>query len=166
MQAEQLQHAFRVFRERFQFVVRFFRRCDFDQLNLVELMHAENATGLATRCACFASEARGVSNKFPGKIINVQNFIAMEICQLNFPSRRKKDLVLLQTVHVRFKLWELRCADHAIAPDQKRRADFDVTMLPRVQIDHEIDQRTFQPCARAGETNKTAAAQFCGPFHV
>src|SRR4029077_21277949 len=115
---------------------------------------------------CFAPEARSVSNKLPGKIVNAQNFVAMEICQLDFPSRRKKDLVLLQTLHVRFKLWELRCADHAIAPNQKRRADFDVSMLPCVQIDHEIDQRAFQLRARAGETNKTAAAQFCGPLHV
>src|SRR5438093_12709529 len=98
-------------------------------------MHAENATGLAARCACFASEARGISNKLPGKIIHAQNFIAMEICQLNFPSRRKKDLVVLQTVHVRFKLWKLRRADHAITPNQKRRADFHVSMLPWVQID-------------------------------
>jgi hypothetical protein len=39
-------------------------------------------------------------------------------------------------------------------------------MFARVQIDHEIDQRTLQPRARAGETNKTAAAQFCGSLHV
>jgi hypothetical protein len=129
-------------------------------------MHAQNATGLAARCPCFASEARRVGNKLFGKIVNAQNFIAMEICQLNFSGRRKKDLVLLQTVHVRFKLWELRCADHAIAPNQKRRADFKVPVLPRVQIDHEIDQCAFQPRARTGETNKTAAAQFCGLFHV
>src|SRR4029077_4090204 len=116
-------------------------------------MHSENPTGLAARCAGFASEARRVSNKLPGKIVNAQNFIAMEICQLNFPSRRKKNLVFLQTIHVRFKLWELRCAHHAIAPDQKRRADFDVIMLPCMQIDHEINERALQPRARAGETN-------------
>src|SRR6266513_3654630 len=129
-------------------------------------MHAENAPGLATCRAGFASETRGASNKFPGKIINAHNFIAMKVCQLNLRSRCKKDLVLLQTVHVRFKLRKLRRTDHAIAPDQERRADFVVTMLPRMQIDHEIDQRALQPCARTGETNKTAATQFCGPFHV
>ena len=90
----------------------------------------------------------------------------MKICKRNLRCRHKKDLVLLQAVHVRFKLWELRCADHAIAPDQERWANFDVTMLTCVQIDHEIDQRAFEPRARAGETNKTAATQFRSTFHV
>ena len=45
MQAEQLQYAFCVSRKRFQFVIRFFRRRDFDQLHLVELMHADECRG-------------------------------------------------------------------------------------------------------------------------
>src|SRR4029453_6637609 len=129
-------------------------------------MHANDATSFATCRASFAPEARRVGYKLPGKIGNAQNFIAMKVCELNFRSRRKKDLVLLQTVHVRFKLRKLRRSDHAIASHQKRRADFGVTMLPRMQIDHKIDQRAFQFRARASETNKTAATQFCGPFHV
>ena len=75
----------------------------------------------------------------------------MKVRQWNLRSRCEKDLVLLQAVHVRFKLRQLRCADHAIAPNQKRRTDFGVTMLSRVQIDHEINQRALQPGARAGE---------------
>jgi len=54
-------------------------------------------------------------------------------------SRRKKELIIFQTVHVGFELRQLRRADHAIAPDQKRRTDLNVTMLARMQVDHEID---------------------------
>ena len=39
-------------------------------------------------------------------------------------------------------------------------------MLARVQVDHEIDQRTFQLRAGAGETDKTAPAQFCRPVGI
>src|SRR5581483_7915320 len=39
-------------------------------------------------------------------------------------------------------------------------------MLARVQIDHEINQSSLQSRARAGETDKTAATQLCGAFHV
>ena len=90
----------------------------------------------------------------------------MEICELDFRSRRKEKLILFQTIHVGFELRELRCADHAIAPDQKRRTNLDITMLTRVQVDHEIDQGAFQLRACAGETNKTAAAQFCRPIKI
>ena len=41
-----------------------------------------------------------------------------------------------------------------------------ITMLARVQVDHEIDQRAFQFRACAGETNKTAPAQFRRPFEI
>src|SRR5262249_33333612 len=129
-------------------------------------MHANDAPGFAACRACFASEARRVGNVLPGKIGSTQDFIAMEVRQLNFSRRRKKDLVLLQTVHVRFKLRELRSAEHAITPNQKRRTDFGVTMLARMQIDHEIDQRAFQSRASPGETNKTTAAQFRRPLQV
>ena len=64
----------------------------------------------------------------------------MKICERDFRSRRKKKLVLLQSIHVSFEFWQLRRANHAIASHEKRRANFDVTMLARMQIDHEIDQ--------------------------
>ena len=79
MQAEQLQYAFCVSCKRFQFVIRFFRRRDFDQLHLVELMHAENAAGFAARRAGFASETWRIANKFPGKIGCAHNLITMKV---------------------------------------------------------------------------------------
>ena len=39
-------------------------------------------------------------------------------------------------------------------------------MLTRMQVDHEIDQGAFQLRARAGETNKTAPAEFCRPIKI
>src|SRR5262245_10921025 len=166
MQAEQLQYAFRVSRKRFKFVIRLFRCCYFDQLYLVELMHAENATGFAASCASFAPETWRIANEFRGNIGYADNYIAMKVRELNLCSWCKKHLVLLQTVHVRFKFGQLRRADHTIAPNQKRRTDFGVTMLTRVQIDHEIDQRALQPRAGTGENDKTAAAQFGRASHV
>src|SRR5215813_10208007 len=133
--------------------------CHLNQFDLVELVHPDDASGFSTRCAGFPPKTGCVANKFFGKIVGTQDFFAMKICQLNLASRRNKSLVFLQSIHVRFKLRKLRRANHAIAPNQERWADFGVTMLPRVQIDQEIDKRAFQSRTRAGETNKTAAAQ-------
>src|SRR5438094_10609097 len=41
-----------------------------------------------------------------------------------------------------------------------------MTMLARVQVDHEIDEGAFQFCAGACETNKAAPAEFCGPLRI
>ena len=90
----------------------------------------------------------------------------MEVCQLDFRRRRKKKLVLFQPVHIGLELGQLRCANHAFAPHQKGRADLDVAVLPRMQIDHEIDQGAFQSRARVGETDEIAAAQLCRTLEI
>src|ERR1044071_2763472 len=79
MQTELLQYAFCVSRKGFQFVIRFFRCRDFDQLHLVELMHAENAAGFAARRTGFASKTWRIANKFPGKIGRAHNLITMKV---------------------------------------------------------------------------------------
>src|SRR5205823_2873821 len=76
------------------------------------------------------------------------------------------ELIVFQPVHIGFKFWELRCSDHAFAPHQERGAHFLVTMLARVQIEHELDQASLQPRARAGETNETASAQLCRALQI
>ena len=82
----------------------------------------------------------------------------MKIRHRHLRSRRKKELIIFQTVHVGFELRQLRCSNHAITPDQKRRAHLFVTMLARVQIEHEVDQTSLQARPHTGKTNKAAAA--------
>ena len=89
----------------------------------------------------------------------------MKICHRHFRRRGQKELipsgcVRFKPVHVCFKLWQLGCADHAIAPHQKWWADLEISMLARVQIEHELNQGTFQPRPGAGETNKPTATEF------
>ena len=83
----------------------------------------------------------------------------MEIGHRHFRSRRQKKFAVFQAVHVFFKFRQLCRADHAIAPDQKRGTDFGVAMLPRMQIEHEINQRPLQFRTRTGETDESASAQ-------
>src|SRR6266581_6906369 len=103
-------------------------------------MHSNDPARLASRRARLPPETGRIGHELSRKIGNAQDLLAMKICELDFRSRRKEKLVLLQAIHVGFELRELRCADHAIAPDQKRRTNLDVTVLARVQIDHKIDQ--------------------------
>src|SRR5437867_2182778 len=129
-------------------------------------MHPDDPACLAPGCASFTPETWRIGNKLFRKIGNAQNFLAKKVRQLNFRSRRKEKVVLLQPIHVSFKLRKLRCADHAIASHQKRRADLDITVLSRVQVDHEINQGAFQLRTRSRETDKTAAAKLRGAFQI
>src|SRR5207245_11551966 len=91
---------------------------------------------------------------------------AEKMWYLQLRTRDGKELIIAQPVHIGVKLWELRCSDHAPAAHQKRRAHFFVTMLARVQIEHELDKSSLQPRARAGKTNETAPTQFRRAFEI
>src|SRR5262249_17222999 len=117
MQAKELQHAFGVGSKRLEFFVRFLRRCDFHQFYFVELVHPDDATRLTARRAGFAAETRRICHELFRKIVESEDLIATQICQLNFSSWRKEKLAFVQAIHVSFELRELRRADHAIAPD-------------------------------------------------
>ena len=75
-------------------------------------------------------------------------------------------MVVFQPVHIGLKFWKLRGPDHAIAPYDKRRTDFAISMLARMQIEHEVDQRALELSAQAGETNEAAPAQFRRSFKI
>ena len=166
MQIQQLQNALRIGRQRFMFVVGILRRRDLHQLHFIELMDANDPARFAPGRAGFAPKAGRVSDKFFRQIRRRENFFAMKICHRHLRGRREEQLVLLQPVHVVLKFRQLRRADHAIAPHEKWRAHFEVAMLARVQIEHEIDQRALQLRARAGETNEPAPAQFRGALQI
>ena len=80
-------------------------------------MHPDNPTGLASGRTGFPPETGRVGHELLRKIGSAEDLLAMKICELDFRSRRKEKLVPFQAVHVGFELRELRCADHAIAPD-------------------------------------------------
>jgi hypothetical protein len=80
----------------------------------------------------------------------------------DFRGWREKELLLLEAVHVFLEFRQLGRADHTFAPNQKWRAHFQVAMLVRVQIEHELDERPLQSRAGAGKTDIPAAAQFRG----
>src|SRR5260370_30869088 len=83
----------------------------------------------------------------------------MEVCQGHFGRRHEEKFAVFQAVHIGLKLRQLSRANHAIAPDEKRRTDFGVAVLAGVQVEHKIDQRPLEFRTSAGKTNESAPAQ-------
>src|SRR5438067_7360125 len=123
-------------------------------------MDAQNPARFAASRTSLSPKTRRIGNVLFRQFMRAQNLFAMKIRYRHFRSRRKKELIIFQAVHVGFEFRQLRCSGHAIAPHQKRRAHLFVTMLAGVQIEHEVDQTPLQTRPRAGETNKAAAACF------
>src|SRR6266481_1032769 len=90
----------------------------------------------------------------------------MQVCQRYFGRRYEEKFAVFHSVHVGFKLRQLSRADHTIASDEKRRADFAVAVLAGMQIEHEVDQCSLQFRTGAGKTNKSTSAQFCGALQI
>src|SRR5436189_5803610 len=107
-------------------------RRDFDQLDLVELVHADNPARLASGRTGFAPEAGRVSSEFLRQLRYRQDFFPVKICYRHFRGRREEKLLALEPVHVLLELRQLRRPDHTFAPHQKRGAYFEITMLAGV----------------------------------
>ena len=84
MQAEQLQNLFRVRHHLLQFIVAVFRLHDFDQLHLVELMHANHAARADARRARLAAKTRRVGAVLDRQLFLRQNFLAMNVRHRRF----------------------------------------------------------------------------------
>src|SRR6185295_11070208 len=72
----------------------------------------------------------------------------------------------LHTIILVSKLRELPHPLEAMWPDHQRGGYFGVTMFPRMQIEHELDECSFQPCSPVRVENETTAGKFGGSFEV
>src|SRR6185437_12328775 len=97
-------------------------------------MDPNDAAGFAPSRAGFAPEAGRVGGKLFRKLGLGQEFLAVQVSHRHLRGRSEKERAVLQAVHVCLELWQLGGADHAITPNEKRRADFEIAMLPRMQI--------------------------------
>ena len=67
---------------------------------------------------------------------------------------------------IRFEFRQLRRSPQRLGIDQKRRLDLDVSVLARVHIEHEIDQRPREPRAGAHQHRKAGTGHLRGAIEV
>ena len=139
MQAESLQDFFRVADHLLQLLIAVLRPHDLDQLDLVELMHANHPARAHARRARFRAEARTVSHVTNRKLRLLQDFLSMDVGDRRFGRRQEIEFAegavvqpLLHRVSLILEFWELPHARHAIAPDDERRRHLRVAVLREV----------------------------------
>src|SRR5690349_5668718 len=158
-QLQPAQHFLRVSRQHLVLGGRIFRAAEAHQLDLVELMHPQQAAGVlpgGTRFAAKAGCVRGVRER---QLRPVEDFVAMQIGHGHFGGRNEKQIVRRRLVRVFFEFRQLARADHAVAANEERRLDLDVAVLAGVQVEHEVDQGAHEPGSAAHEHGEPRAGE-------
>src|SRR5215471_16469839 len=91
------------------------------------------------------TEAGRVGDKLHWKSRGVQDFFAIVIRDWNLGCGNKIEAALVfQFEKIGFEFWQLPGPEQGVAVDNERRQSLLIPMFARVQVKHEIDQRSFE----------------------
>ena len=144
----------------------FFRFGEFNQLNLVELMHTDQTTGITACSTGFCTEASAVCGIFQRQLVAGQNVVTMIVGYRNLRSRNQVHVAVFQLVHILGKFRQLAGALHACTVNDERREEFGITMLSGVYIQEEVDNGTLQTGAHATVEYITCTANLNATFEI
>src|SRR4051812_114403 len=102
-------------------------------------MNPDQAPRFPSGRACFAAETGCVGDEFFWQITGSKNLFPVKISHWDLCGRSQEQLPFLQAVHIRLELRQLSGPDHAVASDEKRRAQFLKSVFPCVKVEHELD---------------------------
>lgn len=165
MEAEGLEDGFGVGDEVFKFVVASFGEDVFDEFDLVELVHAEDAAGVPSGGSGFTAETGGVGGELHRELVGFQDFIAVEVGDGDFGGGDEPEVVL-GVVEVLGEFREVASADERIGGDKGGGVDLVVAVFLDLEVGHEVDQGALEFGAGAGVDDETGAADFHAAFEV
>ena len=147
--------------ERLELVMGLLRRRDLHELDFVELMLPDQPSDIGavvsplrsgstayTRCSAAEAGDRRGSRFDGGSSAGPQQLESEEI-----PIAGDLEEILLE-------LRQVAGAAQCVGIDEERRLHLDVTVLLRVELEHEIDQRAREPRARAEQHRESRARTF------
>ena len=136
------------------------------QLHFLKLVLPDDPPHIPPIGTRFAAEARRIRTELNRKLIGVQRFVAEEVRYRNLGRRRQPEIGILAMEQVFGELRQLPGSLKARRIDQKRRQHFGVTMLARVDIQHEVDQRPLQLGPQPDVHGEPCARYLGRPLHI
>ena len=149
-----------------QLLVGILRFAEFDQLNLIELMLANQTSRILAIGACFTAKAGSVGDEIHGEVFCRQDFIREDIGHGNFGGGNQKVVGSFHMKQVGFKLGQVARSKEAAAVGHKGWEDLQITMLPGVNMQHEVHEGPFQKCPRAVIVGKSSSRNFSSPLRI
>mmetsp|Transcript_1075 Transcript_1075/g.1642 ORF Transcript_1075/g.1642 Transcript_1075/m.1642 type:complete len:501 (-) Transcript_1075:722-2224(-) len=145
---------------------------DADHLDLVELVLADHAAGVAAGRARLRAEAGAVGGQLDGQILGLQHTLADGVGQRDL---RGRDQVLLGVLgvataqhpeHVLLELGQLARALQDLAVDDVGRVALGVAVLGGLHVKHELRKRAVQAGDRALQKGEARARQLGAGLEV
>src|SRR4029450_7188877 len=116
------------------------------ELDLVELVLADEAAHVLAVGACFRSEAGSERAVLHGEAVRVEDLAGMEVGERDLGGGDQEEVALAEAglEEVALELRELSRAEEGLAAHEVRRPDLGVAPLLRVQVEHEGHERPLQ----------------------
>src|SRR6266481_1514611 len=162
VQAELLKNGFCISYQRFVLFVAFLRMGELEELNLLELMLAEDPAGVFSGGAGFGAEAGGPCGDVDGEFIFGNRFVPIQIVKFYFRSRCKPEIGVLYFEEIGGELRQLARAGERRSVYQKGWKNFCVTVFARVNVEEEIRQGTLQASSPAFVNGEARAGNLRG----
>ena len=152
-----LQNVLGIGGELFELVVALLGPRELHQLHLLKLVLADDAAHVAAVGAGFAAEAGRVGAQRDGQLVGVESFVAKQIGDGDFGGGSEPEIVVSRILkRSSSNFGKLAGAEEAGGIDQEGRQHFGIAVLARMHVEHEIDQRAFQPRARCPNRRQNA----------
>ncbi len=166
VEAEQLEDFFGVAGDGFQRVHAGLWRGDVDQFDFIKLVHADQATGAEPGAAGLAAEAGGVGGVVDGELIELEDFVAMQVGDGDLCGGDQVEIVLGAVIDLVAEFGELAGADEALGFDEEGWADLGVAVLSGVEIEQEADEGALESGSGPAIDDEGAAGDFGTGFEV
>ena len=152
MQLEPLEHALRIPTQGLELLGAPIRSHQLDELDLIELVLADQPARVLAARARLRAEARRVRGQPDREVRGVEDLIHVEVGDLDLGGRRQEQIMVgilvgpdgeLELEQVRLELRQLPGAAQRRAPHDRRWPHLGVAMR-RVEIEHVVDERAGQ----------------------
>ena len=140
-QVKPVEDGFGCLRHAFMLVSGLVRRGDRDELDLVKLMLADQAARVLACSARFGAETGRERDEAQWELGFAKDFFADEIGE-RYLSRRDQPAAIGGLEQIVGKFGQLPCADQRVVAHEQWRGDFLITEFGRVNVEHELAQRT------------------------
>src|SRR5262249_35909647 len=126
----------------------------------------KNAADVFSVRAGLAAEAWSVGGELYRQPVTVYDVIAGDVRNRNFGGWNKVIVGIAQFKEIFLEFWKLACAEKAFGISHEGRHDLLIAVFLCVDIQHEIDQRTFHACSGSCEQRKPGTGNLGGTLQV
>ena len=165
-QLEKLQHLFGITEQGLEFVPGILRTGELDQLDLLELMLANQAAGILAVGPCLGTKAGGVGGILDRQVRLVDGLSGKDIGHRYLGGGDQPQVPALELEQVFLEFGQLAGAGHSFGVDHERRQHLGVAVALGVEVDKEADQSPGEAGAEALEQGKAGPGQAGGGFEI